>query len=92
MSRYNKIFLIGFILWIAETAYFGFNAKPENGLESFLDTVSIILMAWGIIGDILSNVTIIKKTYARSNTTISNVEKFVVENPKVKLTNKEAKK
>lgn len=88
MNRYNKIFLIGFILWIAETAFFGFNSKPENGLESFLDTVSVILMAWGIIGDILSNVTIIKKSYHRSNTTVNGVKKFIVENPKVKFIDK----
>lgn len=51
----------GLALWLAETAYFGFNAKPSNGLEATLDLLSTILILWGIIGDILSGVTIQKR-------------------------------
>lgn len=85
MSKYTKIVIIGFVLWISETAYFGFNATPENAIESTLDFISGVLIAWGILGDLLSNVTIVKKTYSRSNTNIDKVEKFIVENPKVNL-------
>jgi uncharacterized membrane protein len=63
------IVIIGFIIWFAETAYFGFNAKPESATESFFDFLSAFIIGWGVIGDILSNVTIIKKTFNTFNET-----------------------
>lgn len=70
-SKYITILIIGFVLWIAETAAFGFNEKPENGLERALDFVAITLMIWGLLGDLLSNLTIVKKTYVTENNNIT---------------------
>lgn len=58
--KYLLLIIAGFILWIAETAYFGFNEKPENAVESTLDFIAFTMMFWGIIGDIFSNLTIVK--------------------------------
>lgn len=61
-SKYFVILVIGFALWIAETAYFGFNDKPESGLEGFLDVVTALMMIYGVVGDITTNLRI-HKTY-----------------------------
>lgn len=64
MKRQNKYFFImtiGFILWFTETAYFGWNGKPSCPLESMADTVAWFLIMWGCIGDLISDVTIIKR-------------------------------
>lgn len=60
---FNKYFIIltlGFLLWLAETAYFGFNREPENGLEATLDVATLLMMIYGFIGDLLQNVRITK--------------------------------
>ncbi len=59
-NKYFIILVIGFLLWIAETAAFGFNKEPENGLEAFLDLVSMVMIIYGIIGDLSRNVRITK--------------------------------
>jgi len=71
--RHNKYFIIaviGFALWIVETVAFGFNAKPESGLEGFLDTLALLLIGYGIIGDLLKNVEIHKNYYKYKETNI----------------------
>lgn len=68
--KYFLILVLGFIIWVAETAYFGFNAKPESGVEAFLDLVSGAMMIYGIIGDLLSNVEIHKNYYKYKETNI----------------------
>lgn len=75
-NKYFIILVIGFLIWIAETAYFGFNKEPENGLEAFLDLVSGTMMIYGIIGDLLRNVRI-TKNYHNIHTT--NIRTKVVE-------------
>jgi hypothetical protein len=67
-NKYFIILVIGFILWIGETAYFGFNKEPESNLEAFLDFVSGAMMIYGLIGDLLRNVRI-TKNYHNVNTT-----------------------
>jgi hypothetical protein len=59
-NRYFIILVLGFLIWIAETAYFGFNKEPENGLEGFLDVSTALMMIYGFIGDMLHNVRIHK--------------------------------
>lgn len=77
-QKYFAIATFGFVLWLAETAYFGFNATPENNIEKTLDLVSGILIGWGIIGDILSGIEIHKKSTSvfneTHNITTKNVE------------------
>jgi hypothetical protein len=74
--KYFVILVLGFLLWIGETATFGFNAKPQSGLEAMLDTVSAAMMIYGIIGDLLTNVEIHKNYYKYKETHIhtKNVE------------------
>lgn len=70
---FNKYFIIaslGFLIWIIETAAFGFNAKPESGLESFLDVLSGGMIIYGILGDLLTNVEIHKNYYRYKETNI----------------------
>lgn len=59
-NKYFIILVLGFIGWIAETAYFGFNKTPESGLEGLLDAVFTIMMIYGVIGDLLRNVRVTK--------------------------------
>lgn len=59
-NKYFIILVLGFVLWLAETAYFGFNDKPENGIEATLDAATFLMMAYGLIGDLLRNVRITK--------------------------------
>ena len=69
-NKYFTILLVGFIIWIVETAAFGFNDKPENGLEAFLDIVSFSMIFYGLIGDLLTNVEIHKNYYKYKETNI----------------------
>lgn len=67
-NKYFIILVLGFVLWLAETAYFGFNDKPANGLEATLDVATLLMMGYGFIGDLLRNVRI-TKSYHTVNTT-----------------------
>lgn len=88
MSKHKYMILVvaGFILWIAETAYFGWNRTPETSGEATLDFISGIMIGWGILGDLLRNVTIVKR-----NTTVNNINTKTVEvvNPKLKMKRKD---
>lgn len=59
-NKYFALFVIGFLIWVSETIIFGFNAEPQSGIEGFLDTASLILMGFGAIGDLLTNLRIHK--------------------------------
>jgi hypothetical protein len=60
--KYPLIFLIGFIIWILENIFFGWNHKPESSFEGVMDILSAILIFWGVVGDIVSNLHIHKHT------------------------------
>lgn len=62
---YLVLIIVGFIGWLIETAAFGWNDKPESTLEKVLDFVFLTMIFWGIIGDLLSNVTIVKSIKER---------------------------
>src|SRR5437870_4136001 len=51
MNRFTWIALTGFVLWIAESWFFGWNKTPQSPLEQILDTISVVLMFWGIVGE-----------------------------------------
>lgn len=59
-KNYTALALFGFVLWIAETDYFGWNATAQSTAESILDTISWLLIVWGIVGDIVANLEIHK--------------------------------
>lgn len=72
-NKYPYLVFLGLALWLAETWYFGWNDKPENAAEALLDTISVILIGWGLIGDLLRNVRI-TKTYNN----VTNTKKLTI--------------
>lgn len=79
--KYFIILLLGFIGWLAETAYFGFNKTPENGLEATLDVATALMMVYGVIGDLLQNVRIQK--HYKSVTNIQTKKVNFQDEPKI---------
>ena len=75
-NSYKLMSAIGFIIWIAETAYFGWNETAQSAAERILDTLSLVLIFWGIFGDIATNLTIKKGTHinAKQATIYHNCE------------------
>lgn len=67
-NKYFIILILGTVLWLAETAYFGFNAKPENGIEATLDTLALFMIIYGFVGDLLRNVRVTKHYHNISTT------------------------
>ena len=47
---YDHIFWAGLILWLLETAYFGWNETAQSGAERVLDIVSAGLVLYGVVG------------------------------------------
>ena len=66
---YECLIVAGFIIWLAETAYFGFNLEPINNIERFLDCFSIAIIVSGLILSITTNLT----------NTIINLDKDFIE-------------
>ena len=58
--KYNLLVLFGLILWLSETAFFGWNETPQSGLEAMLDSISWLFIVWGIIGDVLKGLRVSK--------------------------------
>lgn len=83
MNKHTAIALIGIALWLAESAYFGWNEKPSGTPEKYLDLLSGVLIVWGIVGDVLRGVTFVKR-----NTTVNNINTKTVKviEPKMKVT------
>lgn len=75
---YRKLVLLGLLLWVLETALFGFNQKPINVYEQMADIVTWLLVIWGVIGDLAGNLKVIKETHI----TTKNVD--IIE-PKIKF-------
>jgi len=67
-TKYVIIALIGIAIWLGENIYFGWNAKPESGAEAGLDLLSQGLFFWGVIGDLFTNVKIVKHYHNITNT------------------------
>ena len=44
----------GFIIWLAETAYFGFNLTPQSKAEKFFDLFSSFLILNGTLLEIIN--------------------------------------
>jgi hypothetical protein len=48
LKLHNILIILGFTLWFAETAYFGFNFKAQSSLERGLDYFSIYFTLTGL--------------------------------------------
>jgi len=57
---YAVLAIFGFCLWVLETTYFGFNKTAQSGAESMLDTISWLLIIWGILGDLAKALYVVK--------------------------------
>lgn len=68
--KYTIILIVGVLLWVGETAYFGWNMEPLSSQEKVADVISQLVILWGLVGDILANITIQKV----SNIKTQNVE------------------
>lgn len=51
-STYNILFFLGFVLWILENTYFGWNATAQSGAERLVDMVCSVLLYVGVTGSI----------------------------------------
>lgn len=68
-KRYAALALAGFVLWIVETALFGWNKVPGSAAEAIMDSLAFWFMFWGTVGNLLSNV-VVNKSYNPQNTYI----------------------
>lgn len=79
ITFHRALVIIGLLLWIAETAYFGWNKTPVNGIERMADTIAWLFILWGLFGDITSNIKIEKS------------ENVSITTPKVEIIDKRRK-
>lgn len=64
MKRKHLIIIgIGIAIWLIETAAFGWNKTPHSYAEARWDGIGVIVILWGIIGDVLTGVRITKSTH-----------------------------
>lgn len=56
---YIGLFLAGLAIQIIEDIIFGWG-NPGHGVAGFMDVVSGIFLIWGLLGDLLSNLTLTK--------------------------------
>lgn len=72
MKRKHAIIIgIGLAVWLAETAAFGWNWHPQSYAEARWDGLGIVIILWGIIGDIFSGLEIHKHYNDNSTTNIT---------------------
>lgn len=50
MSKFDCFLIAGLVLWLIETAYFGWNDTPHSVAEQMFDLISSILIAYGVLG------------------------------------------
>lgn len=56
-NKYDFLFYFGFIFWISETIFFGFNSfKDASHIEKFLDVICSILVVYGILGNFIQSI------------------------------------
>ena len=54
---YRLILSLGLILWILETAYFGWNMTAQSGAERVFDIITSIAVLVGGVGSLAISVT-----------------------------------
>ena len=56
MTKYDYALWAGLALWLAETAYFGWNMQAGSVQEEVLNTISLILMVYGVVGSWIKSI------------------------------------
>jgi len=64
--KYLYIIALGIVLWILETALFGWNTTAQSAPEMILDVLSWLLIIWGVIGDIADGIHYVKNTIVQA--------------------------
>lgn len=72
---YRNLVVVGFAIWFFDTAVFGWKLRPTSGVDNMFSTLGMIVVAWGILGDLSSNLTFTKSTNIKSHTVNIDVEK-----------------
>ena len=67
LNKFDYIFFAGLILWILETAAFGFNDEPINDFEHLTDIISILLVVYGSIGSLFSALKTVVNIHTHGN-------------------------
>lgn len=53
LNRFEYAILVGLLLWLAETWYFGWNATAQSDAERALDILSGSIMLYGFFGSLM---------------------------------------
>ncbi len=53
LNRFDISFWLGLVIWLVETACFGWNVHAQSSLETFFDTLSGGLILYGVAGNIV---------------------------------------
>lgn len=78
-TGYRLFAAAGLLLCLAETAYFGWNMTAQSGPEKMLDSISSIMIGWGIAGDVLARIKITRNITKRYDI---KTDRIVFENGK----------
>ena len=54
MTKYDFFFVGGLLLWLAQTAFFGWNILPVSKMDNVIDYFTYALMAYGVVGGLLN--------------------------------------
>jgi hypothetical protein len=49
MRASTRIYLIGFLFWLLETGYFGWNALPQSPAEVICDGIAALIVVVGLV-------------------------------------------
>jgi hypothetical protein len=61
--KYTYLVIAGFLFNILTSWYFGWNMEASSPAEVVTDNISLVMIIWGVIGDVLKNVTWQKSTH-----------------------------
>jgi len=51
-NTYNLVLWAGVVLWLLETAYFGWNMTAQSGAERVLDIIVTAMIFYGAVGGV----------------------------------------
>lgn len=56
MNKYDWFVVVGLLIWLGETAFFGFNTTAQSGAEKMFDTFSQVLILYGVLCGIATGI------------------------------------
>ena len=68
MNKYTYMAIAGFIIWLIGTWHGGWQETPQSVFERCTDILGLYLTVWGVLGDILKNLTFQKNTNISAET------------------------